>query len=279
MRLRDYLPRQVKILAYVARGRVPWTPGYGTFRESYVTCVLSNRELMTAFHDNRPLLPKYGFALDERVIEYPWVLARLSDSSTMLLDAGSALNHSFLLNGRRLGRKTMVIYTLSPEGEAVYRRPNISYIYGDLRRTVLRDSVFEEAVCISAIEHVGLDSTRVYTSDPVYKESAESGFGLVMTELRRVLVPGGRLLLTVPYGRHQQLGWLQVFDRTTVQQVIATFGGAVKSECYYRYENAWQVADPAECAASEYHDPYAMGYRKKGSPAAAGAVACLELIR
>src|SRR5213594_3006260 len=102
MRLRDYLPRHLKILAYVARGRVPWTPGYGSFRESYVSKVLSNRELMTAFRDNRPLPPRYGFGLDERVIEYPWVLSRLRDSSTMLLDAGSALNHSFLLNGRRL---------------------------------------------------------------------------------------------------------------------------------------------------------------------------------
>lgn len=258
---------------------MPWTPGYGTFRESYVSSVLSNRELMTAFRENRPLPPKYGFGLDERVIEYPWVLSRLSDSSTMLLDAGSALNHSFLLKGRRLGGKTMVIYTLSPEGEAVYRRPNISYIYGDLRRTVLRDCVFEEAVCISTIEHVGLDNTRFYTRDPVYKESAESDFGLVMTELRRVLMPGGRLLLTVPYGRHQQLGWFQVFDRTRVQQVIAAFGGAVQSECYYRYENAWQVADPDKCAACEYHDPYAMGSPGKGSPAAAGAVACLELLK
>ncbi len=279
MRIWDYLPRRVKILAQVARSRVSWIPGYGRFRGSYVSSVLSNSALMTAFREKRRLPPKYGFRFDERVIEYPWVLSRLSDSTTMLLDAGAALNHSFLLNSPRLGGKTIVIYTLSPEGEAAYRTPNISYIYGDLRRTVLRDCVFEEAVCISTIEHVGLDNTHFYTRDPVYKESAESGFGLVMRELRRVLVPGGRLLLTAPYGRHRQLGWFQVFDRTRVQQVIAAFGGAVQSECYYRYENAWQIADAEECAACEYRDPHAMGSPGKSSPVAAGAVACLELLK
>lgn len=258
---------------------MPWTAGYGTYREDYVASVLSNRELMTAFRENSALPPQYGFGLDERAVEFPWVLSRVSASSKMLLDAGSALNHSFVLNSGPLGGKTIVIYTLSPQGEPVYRRPNLSYLYGDLRGTVLRDGAFDEVVCISTIEHVGLDNTRFYTSNAAFKESAEDEFLLVVDELRRVLKPGGRLLLTVPYGRHQHLGWLQIFDRTRVQQLIARFGGAVQSESYYRYENAWQVANSDACSTCEYHDPHVMSTRRRGSPAAAEAVACLELVK
>src|SRR5207249_8814649 len=69
----------------------------------------------------------------------------------------------------------------------------------------------------------------------------ERDFALAVRELRRVLVRGGRLLLTVPYGRPRQLGWLQVFDRGKVEQVIEEFGGSVVQQAYYRYcERGWQ---------------------------------------
>lgn len=39
---------------------------------------------------------------------------------------------------------------------------------GDLRRTALRDGWFDEIVCISTLEHVGMDNTLLYTSDPAF---------------------------------------------------------------------------------------------------------------
>jgi SAM-dependent methyltransferase len=222
----------------------------------------------------------FGVGLDERVIEYPWVLSRLSDRKTLLLDAGSALNHEYLLSTPQLARKRIVAYTLSPQGEAVYPDAEVSYVFGDLRHTILRDRTFDEVVCISTLEHIGLDNTRFYTASPDYKQANERDFVLAVREMRRVLIGGGRLLLTVPYGRARQLGWLQVFNRAMVEQLIDVFGASGLQESYYRYAaGGWQVANSEACSDAEYHDLHAGYAYGPGAAAAAGAVACIELVK
>jgi ubiquinone/menaquinone biosynthesis C-methylase UbiE len=45
------------------------------------------------------------------------------------------------------------------------KQNNISYVYGDLRNTILKDQCFDEIVCISTLEHIGMDNTMLYTKD------------------------------------------------------------------------------------------------------------------
>jgi len=245
-----------------------------------VTGVLANPEDMKAFRDGRPLRANFGVGLDERVIEYPWVLSRLSDKGGLLLDAGSALNHRYVLSNPQVARKRVVVYTLSPKGEEMLPGEDVSYLFGDLRETILRDSTFEEVVCISTLEHIGLDNSRFYTVSSEYRQANERDFLLAVREMRRVLVPGGHLLLTVPYGRARLLDWLQVFDRGKVHEIIEEFGGSVLREAYYRYyERGWQQASYAECSDCEYNDVHAGFQYRSGVAAAASAVACIELVK
>ena len=274
------LPPWIKRRVYVVRGRRPWSAGYGSFRDWYVARVIASPEQLAPFRDGAPLPDRFGIGLDERVIEYPWVLSRLSEQGGLLLDAGAALNHAFLLRHPRLARKRIVVYTLSPRGEEIVPADSVSYVFGDLRQTILRDGICDEVACISTLEHVGLDNRRFYTARGDYREANERDFALAVRELRRVLVRGGRLLLTVPYGRPRQLGWLQVFDRGKVEQVMEEFGGSVVQQAYYRYsERGWQRASRDECSDCEYHDVHAGFPYTAGAAAAAGAVACLELLK
>src|SRR4030088_2822748 len=55
----------------------------------------------------------FGYKLDERLVEYPWLFSRLPDGPGALLDAGSVLNHDFILSHSRLQSKNITIMTLA----------------------------------------------------------------------------------------------------------------------------------------------------------------------
>ena len=166
--------------------------------------------------------------------------------------------------------KSLHIMTLAPEYNCFWQR-GISYIFGDLRDIPIRDSYYDTIACISVLEHVGLDNT-VYSSDELYNQNAPDDFITVMHELRRVLKPGGRLLLTVPFGTYQHLGWLQQFDRDLLSRAIVAFGSAHPSvEEFYRYHpHGWAKVEAEDCKDCRYAD---------GPTSAANAVACVRLTR
>jgi len=266
----------VWIAWYGLRGRKPWSLGYWEYRNAFILSVLRDEKQMERFRTNQSLAPGYGARLDERVVEYPWVLSRLEINANLLLDAGSTLNWCDLLDLPVLARRSVVIYTLAPG--SVYSRSNISYIYGDLRSTILRDSCFDEVICISTLEHVGMDNTLVYTQDDRYREASLDDHLLVVKEFRRLLRPGGRLFVTVPFGRFQNLGWLQQFNDAMIDRVTAAFGGHVRDQAFFKYSlNGWALATAAACAECEYYNVHSQPASPPDFAAAARAVACLEL--
>ena len=269
--------RERQVAAYLAGGRVPWSEGYRPYRAELLRRIVRDEGLLARFRAGSPLPPGYGLGIDERVVEYPWVLSRLDASPGRLLDAGSALNQAYLLELPRLASKTVEIVTLAPE--RFERRPNVSYLFGDLRDLILRDAAFDSVVCISTLEHVGLDNTRHYTADARFREGRADDYRRVMAELRRVLVPGGRLLLTVPYGRAERFGWMQQFDAAGLASIGATFGAAPAATAFFRYTpEGWVLADAASCDDCAYFDVHTATGPAPDGAAAARAVACLELV-
>jgi hypothetical protein len=266
------------ILSYVDNGRIPWSRGYLEYRQQFVEQTLRDKRLMHSFRERQSLPDGYGIRMDERVVEYPWLFTRLHDAPTLLLDAGSTLNQHFLLSKSLLLQKTVIIYTLAPE--SVQNSPNISYVYGDLRNTVLRDAIFDEIACISTLEHVGMDNTMLYTLDNQYNEALQDAYLQVIREFSRLLKPGGQLLLTVPYGKVQNLGWLQQFDKTQLESVITGFDGEFVEQTYYRYGvSGWQISSAEECDDCEYYDVHSGKPFDSDYAAAARSVACLVLVK
>jgi SAM-dependent methyltransferase len=99
-----------------------------------------------------------------------------------------------------LGAEDLVGVDLADERGDI---PGLRPVRGDLRALPFADGAFDLAHCISTIEHVGWDNT-VYGSAA---ERDDSGMERALRELRRVLAPGGRLLITVPTGLAEHHGW------------------------------------------------------------------------
>ena len=202
----------------------------------------------------------------------------MNQKPTNLLDAGSALNFEYLLNSRWLNGKSVVIYNLSPEH--IFQKENVSYIYGDLRRTILKSEHFDECVCISTIEHVGMNNQMLYSNQNRYMENdTESYFG-AFKEMERVLKPGGRLFIPVPCGAYQNLGWLQQFDNKMVMALMQSFSGHLKSITYFKYKrDGWKFSNADDCANCRYFDIHTQKTLETDCVAAARAVACIELVK
>ena len=164
----------------------------------------------------------YGFRLDERIIEYPWLFSRLPMGAGRLLDAGSTLNFEFLLEQPGLRQKKVDICTLAPESRCLWRK-GVSYIYDDLRRLPYRDDLFDWIVCLSTIEHVGMDNS-LYAGDGQKNDASRpDDYLMALAELKRVLKPGGTIYLTAPFGKTVNHRWFQVFDHEMVKSLIRNF--------------------------------------------------------
>ncbi len=266
-------------LYHLASQRRPFSRGYYDHKNLFLERSLNDPALIARFVDRSSLGERYGYRLDERVVEYPWVISKLKADDKTVFDAGSALNFPFVLESMIMNERKFVICTLSPE-EEYFKSHRVSYLYNDLRSTMMKDASFDVVTCISTIEHVGLDNTRLYSGDTQYLEEKFDDYLKVIVEMKRLLKPGGKLLLTVPYGKYQNFGWLQQFNRQMVESVIKTFDGSNSSVDYFRYENdGWHFSERKKCDADEYFDFHSAKAFTEDMLAAARSVACLELVK
>jgi SAM-dependent methyltransferase len=270
---------------YLRSDRRPWRFGYSIYRAKYIAQVVRDDSILGIFRDNKPLPSSYGFRVDARTVEIPWVLARVMQRSGQLLDAGSALNLDYVVTAPALANYKITIATLAPEAICLWNL-GISYVFGDLRALDFRDDWFDAVVCISTIEHVGMDNA-LYAGQAENARRASSRDHLrAVKELRRVLKPGGVLYITFPFGVYEDHGWFQQFDAAMADQLIATFNPSEAKETVFRYDpDGWKLSDRAACACCEYFDVHTSKYFDPRStieyppdyPAGERSVACLEL--
>ncbi len=268
--------RALAVYFYECRGRRPWSFGYSFYKYAYIRHVIE--EKLDVF--KAPRLPEdYGAGLDERCVEYPWVFARLKKDQRRILDAGSSLNHYDLLNLHVWQGRQLHITTLAEEG-----RPSAVvkpvYAYEDLRSMSYPNESFDAVVCISTLEHVGMDNTLLYTGDVRKKEHKGEAYLEALDEMKRILKKGGDLYLTIPYGQRRNFGWFQVFDAAMVESVTRHFAPSVVSLAYYKYWNRqWNAAEQKDCAQGYYVDIHAGARYNDDSPAASQCVVCLEMTK
>jgi len=283
----SFLPVWLKITYYKVTGRRPWSKGYLTYKFKYVERIINNQQIMERFRNSESLPEKYGYALDERVVEYPWLLSRFPQQrGKKLLDAGSTLNFKEILNFPSLKNKNITIVNLNPE-ENCFWQEGISYVFEDIRSLPFKDNNFDYITCISTLEHIGMDNV-IYTKDVKNKEEKIFDFEKCILEMKRVLKDGGRLFITVPFGKYKNYGRFQQFDPRLVSRISEIFQPRECRINYYKYtRDGWNISDEASCRDVESFDVLQTKYFDKksnhgfdeDSAAAARAVACMELVK
>lgn len=276
--------QQIGSFVHLCQGRRRWTRGYGAYRDARIRKLIYGDALAHLFRPASALPEGLGVGLDERVIEFPWVLSKLGvqREKGSFLDAGSTLNHEMILQHPFVKSHKWTLLTLAPESECFWDL-GVSYVYEDLRRMPFASDWFDGAFCISVLEHVGMDNA-LYSENDAFREDKPGDYLRAVDEMKRVLKPNCWLYVTVPFGRYEHHGWLQQFDSTMIADMISRFHPQSVTKTFYRYtQQGWQLATEDECADLSYFDIHARRFSRNGtsgtaeSAVAASAVACIEM--
>jgi SAM-dependent methyltransferase len=198
----------------------------------------------------------------ERAIEIPWVVSRYR-GETNVLDVGTAYaeaEYVDALAALNIPHLVGVDAALS----AQQTPPPFEVVQADVRRLPFADGSFALILCVSTLEHVGCDNSLyglVVEEDP-------DGMSKALRELRRVLAPGGRLLVTVPCGEFEDHGW---FVQEPVRDWLVLFERAGLTV---------QTHEVYELDADGWRRPWRFrerGVRYGERGPAASAVLCVEL--
>lgn len=196
---------------------------------------------------------------DERVIEIPWCLSRYTGEARVL-DVGYAFAEpSYLAGLVGLGAPELVGVDLA-EAEVPGLRP----VVADIRDLPFDKGSFDLAICISTLEHIGRDN-EIYG---IGRQDDDRGAARALGSLRRALDRRGRLLVTVPCGEEQDLGWQVQLPPAKWVALFEEAGFVIfEDEIYAVGADGWASVSP--------FDPAGVRYGERGP--GASAVLCAEL--
>ena len=197
-------------------------------------------------------------ATDERVIELPWVLARLQGGRA--LEVGYAFAEApYLAALLQAGFDELTGVDLA-EADV----PGMATVRADVRELPFDKGTFDLALCVSTLEHVGADNSG-------YGLEAEKDADSRLTalrELRRVLAPSGRLLITVPCGEPGDYGWFWQDDVRGWTSLFTRAGFFIEEQEVYELTAEGWRSSPELVSDG-------LRYGERGP--AASAVLCAEL--
>jgi hypothetical protein len=272
----------IRKLVYKNSNKKPWSYGYLDVRWEQTQKNICNENLLHEFSENR--IPKqFGVAMDERIVEYPWIFSRLSKNKGFkILDAGSTFNFPEIISHNSLKEKELSIYTFYPES-INFINHRVTYAFGDLRDIPFKENFFDEVVCQSTIEHIDMDNSIYGYELEKNKDVTAKSFEYlkVIDELIRVVKKGGKLLITFPYGKFENQGFFQQFDTEMVTLIINKMkDNGTYIENYIKYtKNGWENSTADQCRDAVSFNPHKGVGQGDDNAAHSRAICCLEFTK
>lgn len=169
-----------------------------------------------------------GNKSNERIIEYPQILAKLPLKKSRILDVGcrySALPIQIASLGHRVYGIDLFPY--------YQKHPNFLFRRGDILNPPFKKSFFDIVTAISTIEHIGCH----YYGD----KKDEKGDIKAVESVYKLIKPGGWFMLTLPFGKAMDAGWYRVYDQKRIEKLLSKFR-QVELKTFVLKEKYWQVA-------------------------------------
>ena len=225
----------------------PFSSGYNFYKWDIIKKTLS-KKIVNYFPETK--------GLDERVVEYYWLLNELKKYRGKLLDAGSTINFPIILE-KLLNNFVITIQTLYPENNNSFKH-GVSYVYSDLLEKNFKDNYFDIITCISTLEHIGFDNEIYKTLNKVKKVKKKKLMYLeVIRNFRSYLKKNGVLFITLPFGKHQKFKDLQQFDKKMIDNIIKAFKPSRLEKKFAIYRNSqWEYCEERDCYNVKFKNKY-----------------------
>jgi len=163
----------------------------------------------------------------DRFIEYPWLLENINITSGRLLDVGSTIGDQLY----ETLPKSIEINCLNLSAKK-FKNKQIKFKQGDIRKTDYPDNYFNLITCVSTLEHIGVNGRYGSYYDP-------AGDIKAMSEIKRILKPGGILLATVPYGAKDVLPINKLYNKNRIANLFS--GLEIISQEFKKFDKNWHV--------------------------------------
>lgn len=264
---------------YCSNGRIPWSNGYIQYKEKFIDESLKSESTINLFK-SLSLPNGFGLGIDERCVEYPWIFSKISSVKERLLDAGSTFNYKHIVEQELIKQKELTIYTYYPEGNCFFQK-RINYMFGDLRELCFKDDYFDTIVSQSTIEHIDMDNSIYgYGGNEIRNEKSYE-YMKAVNELVRVLKSKGKLLITFPFGKFENHGFFQQFDKEMLDRILDYFKnkGIVEITCFKYEKEGWRFAKQEELGEVISFNPHTGKGKGDDGAAHCRSIACIEFIK
>ena len=161
----------------------------------------------------------FHLVVNERVADYPFVHQNIGiglNGKGRILDVGCH-GSKLVIELASLGYETYGIDVI----EYTLEHPNFTFVQGDICKTPFPYDFFDAVTAVSIIEHIGLGRW----GDPIYSDGDKKA----MKEIKRILKPGGKAIITVPFGKgtivyRKEISLHRVYDSQTLTGLFSDSG-------------------------------------------------------
>ena len=177
----------------------------------------------------------------DRWVEWSFCFARMTDGPGTTLDFGTDIGFLAIAAAQR-GHDVVAFDRLPSTLDYVH--PRVRHVQGDVLTHEFGEQRFDQILNCSSVEHVGLGG-RYGSSD------APDGDLQAMATMRELLLPGGRMLLTIPVGRDMVCApQHRIYGEDRLRRLIDGFA-VDEQQFWLKTDEGWRQCDRRQALATE----------------------------